>query len=424
MIKIKTLALFGLLVVIDGIRAQSIHVIGNPKTVSDEILKLLENMYFNKKGLNVSRVDIYYSHKDDLPFNEKNILKRTIRNKKNWKFQLDTFIQNNGEYFSKSYTENRIANAMVNINRRVKSSYVKKIYINTYIDDKFKPLEWINVNRNQIGPGLITKRELISATIIINGIPQQLDISVSKPRVSIMRGSILEVEGLYLINIGRPEALEFKIAGVHDAWQVCQSSDALNFMSKTWKLGLPSLMTNGLIEIRIKGLNGAISNAVKVEYLVLNEPFIELLFPTNRGQLANCPNKGLNQYYMKIKSNVDPNYLVMRLRKNYSGDFNEVDRESESLMFKLDRTNRDIRVDRVMNTDVYCLFLQCPIFFRVDSQDRDAFCKDCINPYDVWSIDFKVNPDKGMTSSDWSRVVEVSLVSFEKDSANIFCPCE
>lgn len=423
MIYRRTFALFILTILFEGAIAQSIHVIGSLKTSSDEIFNLLENIYFSKKGLNIPRVDIYYSFKDDLLFNEKNILKRSIRNKKNWKLQLDSFIQNNDKYFSRNYTENRIANAISITNRRVKLLYSKKYYINKYDDNPNKPVDWINVNQNQLASGLVTRRTIASSTIIVNGIPQDIYITKTNPKVSIMRGSIFEIEGSYTINIGRPAALQYKMVGIHDIWQDYQAADFLNYVNKRWKLTLPGLTKKGVLEIRMKGLNGSISNTVVVEYDVLNEPTIELLFPTNRGQLANCPNNGLNQYYMKIKSNVDPNYLVMRLRKNYSGDLNEVDRDSEALIFKMDRSNKDIRVERVVESDIYCLFLQCPIFFRVDPLDRDAFCKDCINPYDVWSIDFKVDPDKGMTS-DWSRVVEVSLVSFINGSANIPCPCE
>ena len=234
-----------------------------------------------------------------------------------------------------------------------------------------------------------------------------------------MRGGILELDGSYTINIGRPTGLEFMIKGIHDEWQDYQSVNMFFYSDKKWKLILDKLTSNGKVEIRLKCLNNVFSNVVSIDFKVFNEPRIELIFPSSRQQLANC-NDGKNMYFMKIRSNIHPKSMQMRVTKTFSEGKNTNELNG---IFNLE-PNTDIEVKSGNEKDVYCLLMQCPIFFRADeASSKEESCKVCIDPYDVWEIQFALDPAKGI-SSDWSKPVEVSLVSFPTSPSPVSCPCE
>jgi hypothetical protein len=428
---LKFIILVSLCLLIQVARAQSIHVIGSPKNSADEIKNIIEKVYFNRKDLNMSSVNIYYSYGDNAAYSEMNIFKRKIKNKKNWRFTIDTFFANIDKNFVKDYNHTRISTAIGNMNKSTKTFYKKKYYVNKYNDNLYRPLDWINLDGADIITGSISKKDVLSTAIIVNSIPQSVLISAEKYSTSILKDGRLELGGEYKCNIGRPKSIEYKISGIHDEWLTYESTITIAPAEKSWNLVLVNLTKGGAVEIRLNGQNGVKSNVIVVNYEVLAKPDVEMVFPPNRGHLANCiyANYGGSnsdkRYFMKIRSNVDPKYLIMRSKKIYDGLENEETNGSSIVELSLKNSNNEIQIVEGIGEQegLYCVFISCPVFFKYGNNDKPP-CIDCIHPYDVWALDFKVDTDMGGTS-DWSKPVEVSLVSFDpKAMEGPKCPCE
>lgn len=404
--------------------AQSIYIIGNPINSAKEIESVLQNFYFNKKGLNASRVDVYYSFRDKELFNIQHFLKRTIPNKKNWKYRLDTFINNNSSIFQGDYDRLRISRSIDNVNRAtIKAGCSNVYYVNVHNDNSYKPIAWRPVDLNKVSQGLFLKKDVNNSTIVINSVAQEISISRKSTNSVILSGSNIDISGTYDINFGRPKGIQYRIVGVHSDWQDYQDQAAINYLDRNWIFLLRNVSRGGSIEIRLAGNRETYSNSSTVSFQVLSEPKVELVFPPPRGQLANCPNGVIQQYYMKIKSNVDPRSLVMRVRKIYSPDVDLRSPENhvEDVIVRLNQPASGVTVQNGTEPELYCLFPQCAIFFK-QFQGDDAPCVECINPYDVWSIEFSVPLGVDRFSS-WSKPVEVSLVSFDLSQSKIPCPC-
>jgi hypothetical protein len=406
--------------------AQTIHVIGNPGSCKKEIRQILSEVYFNKKIFNVSKVEIVYSFKDGGVYSRSNFASKVIPNKKNTLRNLDTILDNISRGFEKEYTKARITTAISNV-KSYTSSYSKIMYVDNFGGSENIPDRWKSVKVSEIGLQAITKRELPVSTIVINGIRPNITATSYEDNVAIVLGSLLVLNGGYKMNRGKPQSLEYKINGIHDDWQQYESVEKFNNQTSSWTLTLSNLTKDNSIKVRIKAADDVVSNEVSISYIVVQRPKIELLFPINRGQLANCSYQkdGKQYYYMKLSSNVNPSYLHVRIRKNYSVlDTGVPTNDGSEITFDLNKTNKSqfLVVDG-LRSDVYCLFIECGQLFRTDNNDKDAPCRECVEPYDMYSLEFKIS-DRILPGSEWTKPYEFSLVSFSNETPIYSCPCE
>jgi hypothetical protein len=416
--------------------AQVIYIVGNPKNCENELSDLIQEVYFSKTGLNASKIRIRSSLQDYQDYNKPNLPELILKNNKKWLTELSKFIETSKANFRSYYETNQITNSLANVDKATKSSPFSVYYLNPYNDNNSKPIRWIAIREtkqlksNLISSGQIKKPNFFT---VINGVGQNISINSGLKEISIMRGSLLEINGYYNINIGRPIGLEYKVRGITSDWQEYHGVNNFALGNKEWKLNVPGLTElSGVIEVRLKCISNVYSNVLTFPYKVLREPKIDLLFPENYGQLANCTNNDMERFYVKIRSNLNPSNLQVRIRKVKDEYNNQVTREmavecgSYEIKFEDESaSSRGVRYEESsVEKGVYCLYLGCSLFFKENSNDDSSWCHECIDPFDLWELDFRVYSASGLVSEWTKSLITVSLVSFQRDGEKVLCTCQ
>jgi hypothetical protein len=83
-----------------------------------------------------------------------------------------------------------------------------------------------------------------------------------------------------------------------------------------------------------------------------------------------------------------------------------------------------VRYEESSVEGIYCLYLGCPLFFKRDSMDKHSWCEECINPFDLWEMDFRVYSSSGVVSEWTKSLITVNLVSFHLDGEKVLCTCQ
>jgi hypothetical protein len=418
------------------VSAQIIYIVGNPKNCEYELSDLIQEVYFSKTGLNASKVRIRSSLKDYQDYNNPNLPELILKNNKKWLTELSKFIEASKGIYLNYYETSQITNSLANVDKATKSSPFSVYYLNPYNDNIFKPFRWFAISETkQLKTKLINNGQIKKSNFftVINGVGQNISITSGLKEISIMRGSSLEIYGYYNINIGRPIGVEYKVRGITSDWQEYRGANNFELGNKEWKLNMPGLTEPyGIIEVRLKCISNVYSNILTFSYKVLREPKIDLLFPENYGQLANCTNNDMERFYVKIRSNLNPSNLQVRIRKVKDEYNKQVTREKAvecgSYEIKSEYesvSSRGVRFEESsVEKGVYCLYLGCSLFFKQDPDDENSSCKECIEPFDLWELDFRVNPASGLVSEWTKSLITVSLVSFQRDGEKVLCTCQ